>query len=63
MSNDAVFEANWLEEQLNEIFGATEVTNLNRLSGGANRETWSFEANTQEKQRSLIMQIDRSGMD
>ena len=63
MSNNAVFEANWLEEQLNEIFGATEVTNLNRLSGGANRETWSFEANTQEKQRSLIMQIDRSGMD
>ena len=42
MSNDAVFEANWLEEQLNEIFGATEVTNLNRLSGGANRETWSL---------------------
>ena len=63
MSNDAVFEANWLEEQLHEIFGATEVTNLSRLSGGANRETWSFEAITKEKQRSLIMQIDRDGMD
>lgn len=63
MTNDAVFEANWLEEQLHEIFGATEVTNLNRLSGGANRETWSFEASTKEKQHSLIMQIDRDGMD
>ena len=52
MTNDAVFEANWLEEQLHEIFGATEVTNLNRLSGGANRETWSFEASTKEKQHS-----------
>ena len=28
MNDDAVFEANWLEEQLQEIFGATEVTNL-----------------------------------
>ena len=63
MSNDAVFEAYWLEEQLHEIFGATEVTNLSRLSGGANRETWSFEAITKEKHRSLIMQIDRDGMD
>ena len=63
MSNDAVFEANWLELQLKEIFGATEVFNLTRLSGGANRETWSFEASTKEKQRSLIMQIDRDGMD
>ena len=63
MSNDAVFKANWLEVQLKEIFGATEVSNLSRLSGGANRETWSFEASTKEKQRSLIMQIDRDGMD
>ena len=63
MSNNAVFGASWLELQLEEIFGATEVSNLIRLSGGANRETWSFEASTNEKQRSLIMQIDRSGMD
>ena len=63
MNDNAVFGASWLELQLEEIFGATEVSNLIQLSGGANRETWSFEAITKEKQRSLIMQIDRGGMD
>ena len=63
MSNDTVFGVNWLELQLEEIFGATKVSNLIRLSGGANRETWSFNASTEEKQHSLIMQIDREGMD
>mgnify|MGYP003316239334 CR=1 FL=1 len=63
MNDNAVFGASWLELQLEEIFGATEVSNLIQLSGGANRETWSFEAITKEKQRSLIMQIDRGCMD
>ena len=63
MNDNSVFGASWIELQLEEIFGATEVSNLIQLSGGANRETWSFQAITKEKQRSLIMQIDRGGMD
>jgi|TARA_B100001094_G_scaffold173338_1_gene167651 aminoglycoside phosphotransferase (APT) family kinase protein len=63
MSNDTVFGADWLELRLEEILGITEVSKLIRLSGGANRETWSFEASTKEKCQSLIMQIDRDGMD
>ena len=62
MSNDTVFGAKWLELQLEEILGVTKVSNLMRLSGGANRETWSFEASAKEKQHTLIMQIDRDGM-
>ena len=63
MSNSAVFGSNWLESQLTESLGASEVSNLVRLSGGANRETWSFDAKVQESHHSLIMQIDRDGMD
>ncbi|MFM8483086.1 MAG: phosphotransferase family protein, partial [Actinomycetota bacterium] len=37
--------------------GATTVTGLTRLSGGASRETWSFEADG----RPLIVQRQRPG--
>ena len=63
MSNSAVFGSNWLESQLTKSLGPSEVSNLVRLSGGANRETWSFNAKAQESHHSLIMQIDRDGMD
>ena len=54
MDNNSVFGTKWLESQLTESLGASEVSNLVRLSGGANRETWSFDAKVQESHHSLI---------
>ena len=42
---------------LAEALGAQQVSNLTRLSGGASRETWSFQADG----RPLIVQRQRSG--
>ena len=46
-----------LEAALAEVLGAQQISDLNRLSGGASRETWSFRADG----RPLIVQRQRSG--
>ena len=46
-----------LDDGLAAVLGATEIANLNRLSGGASRETWRFEADG----RMLILQRQREG--
>ena len=49
-----------LEAQLGEV----TISDLTRLTGGANRETWSFDAVTKdEKISNLILQRDRAGLD
>ena len=46
-----------LSEALARVVGATGVSELTRLSGGASRETWRFEADG----RRLVLQRQRSG--
>jgi aminoglycoside phosphotransferase (APT) family kinase protein len=46
-----------LSERLALLLGASEVTSLTRLSGGASRETWRFDADG----RPLILQRQRAG--
>jgi aminoglycoside phosphotransferase (APT) family kinase protein len=46
-----------LDEELAAVLGATEIANLTRLSGGASRDTWRFEADG----RRLIVQRQREG--
>jgi aminoglycoside phosphotransferase (APT) family kinase protein len=46
-----------LDEGLAAVLGATEIANLTRLSGGASRNTWRFEADG----RRLILQRQREG--
>lgn len=46
-----------LSEALARVIGATDVAELTRLSGGASRETWCFEADG----RRLVLQRQRSG--
>ena len=46
-----------LDDALAAVLGATEIGNLTRLSGGASRETWRFEADG----RRLILQRQREG--
>ena len=46
-----------LVEGLAAVLGATEISGLTRLSGGASRDTWSFEADRQP----LILQRQREG--
>ncbi len=58
------FLTSHLIEALYEPIGEVTITDLVRLTGGANRETWSFDAvdehgNTTE----LILQLDRDGLD
>lgn len=48
-----------LTERLGAVLGATEVTSPTRLSGGASRETWRFDADG----RPLILQRQRAGAD
>ena len=60
--------AHTLEKQIAELLqtklGEIVVMRLIRLSGGANRETWSFEAiEPSKKKHSLILQMDRPGME
>ena len=53
-----------LTKILQSTLGETEVTGLTRLSGGANRETWSFAAENSNNQiLDLILQMDRPGME
>ena len=44
--------------RLSEVLGGERVNGLRRLSGGASRETYSFEA---EGQGALILQCERGG--
>lgn len=46
-----------LDDGLAAVLGATQIVNLTRLSGGASRETWHFEADG----RMLILQRQRVG--
>jgi aminoglycoside phosphotransferase (APT) family kinase protein len=46
-----------LGDGLAAVLGATEIANLTRLSGGASRDTWRFEADG----RKLIVQRQREG--
>lgn len=48
---------NDLAQALARVLGATEVADPTRLSGGASRETWQFEADG----RRLVLQRQRSG--
>ena len=49
---------------LSESLGVVSVSNLVRLTGGANRETWSFDAvDTERNASELIVQVDREGLD
>ncbi len=53
--SDQPFDA--LREGLRSVTASSKVENLSRLSGGASRETWRFEADG----RPLILQRQRSG--
>jgi len=56
--------ATFLVEALSERLGNITITNLFRLTGGANRETWSFDTvDTDENITELILQLDRAGLD
>jgi aminoglycoside phosphotransferase (APT) family kinase protein len=46
-----------LASMLRDSLGVTEIAGLTRLSGGASRETWRFEAD----RRSLVVQLQRDG--
>lgn len=48
-----------LDDGLASVLGATEITGLARLSGGASRGTWRFEADG----RPLVLQMRREGDD
>ena len=48
-----------LSTMLSNVLAEAEITNLHRLSGGASRETWRFDADG----RSLILQRQRAGDD
>jgi aminoglycoside phosphotransferase (APT) family kinase protein len=50
-------EVEILTEQLSQVLGGTAVTELQRLSGGASRETWRFHAGVDD----LILQRVRPG--
>ncbi len=50
-----------LHASLFALLGAAEVDGLRRLSGGASRETWSFDAVLDGARRSLILQRLRPG--
>jgi aminoglycoside phosphotransferase (APT) family kinase protein len=46
-----------LDDRLAAVLGAAEITGLTRLSGGASRDTWRFEADG----RPLVVQRQREG--
>ncbi len=52
-----------LAEQLSAVLGGAEILGLTRLSGGASRETWAFDAVDVLGRRELILQRQRSGSD
>jgi aminoglycoside phosphotransferase (APT) family kinase protein len=56
-----VADASELAAALRDVVGADEVTEPVRLSGGASRETWSFDAVVGGEVRPLILQRERAG--
>ena len=50
-----------LTSALTEVLGASHVTGLEQLSGGASRETWAFDAEVGGGARRLILQRERPG--
>jgi aminoglycoside phosphotransferase (APT) family kinase protein len=46
-----------LDDRLAAVLGGVEITDLTRLSGGASRDTWRFEADG----RRLVLQLQREG--
>jgi aminoglycoside phosphotransferase (APT) family kinase protein len=50
-----------LTEQLTGALGGAEIRELRRLTGGASRETWSFDARLDGVWRPLIVRRDRPG--
>ncbi|MGI9622408.1 MAG: phosphotransferase family protein [Acidimicrobiales bacterium] len=59
MTTDELAEA--LQEVLEPVVGTCRIADLQRLSGGANRETWQFDA-IGEGRHELILQRDRDGV-
>jgi aminoglycoside phosphotransferase (APT) family kinase protein len=49
------------EELIREALGGAEIRSLHRLTGGASRETWSFDAIIDGAWRPLILRRDRAG--
>jgi aminoglycoside phosphotransferase (APT) family kinase protein len=63
LSSPAVSDED-LAQRLAEVVGAADVTGLRRLSGGASRETWSFDAvDPDGSTRGLVLQRQRAGSD
>lgn len=59
---DAADLAAHLTELVSEVLGPAEAVDLTRLTAGASRETWSFDAVTADGTRvPLILQRDRGG--
>jgi aminoglycoside phosphotransferase (APT) family kinase protein len=51
-----------LAQLVSDALGPAEIVDLTRLTGGASRETWSFDAATADGERvPLILQRDRGG--
>lgn len=56
--------ADALAEVLRDTLGPVTIESLQRLTAGANRETWSFDAVSADGERhELILQRDREGLD
>ncbi len=62
MSETSEVEAG-LAEILAPTLGELAIEHLHRLSAGANRETWSFDAVVDDARHRLILQRQRSGAD
>ncbi len=63
MTDEEFLSAGLAEVLLPEL-GPVEIEQLRRLTGGANRETWSFNAVTDAGQKhELILQRDRAGVE
>jgi aminoglycoside phosphotransferase (APT) family kinase protein len=55
--------ASALEEVLGPALGPATIHNLVRLTAGANRETWAFDADATGERHRLILQRDRAGVE
>jgi len=60
VTDDSEFVAE-LRDLLIDAFGATTVVDLHRLSAGASRETWSFDAKADGITHQLVLQRQRHG--
>ncbi len=55
--------AEGLAEVLQPVLGPVSIQGLARLTAGANRETWRFDAVSGEHVHELVLQRDRAGLD